>query len=159
MDLIKIFEITVQYLEKSGMDTLIVVCLSLVLVATTIWVIAWIADHKSIKNLLKSISDIANFSKKRFEKANNSPFDNAVKNSKIFLAIEFMYLYFMALILLIYGLGTLYIGASVEANSILGKFTIFVFGFLIVIFARFAKVAADKSYFKYKNGHDWDDET
>jgi len=116
MDPSSIIDVIVPYLERSGMGTLVTVCLSVILIATTIWIIAWVLDHRSIKNLIKDLSCLIDFSKKRFRKVNASPYDSLVTNSKIFNIIEVVYLYVVFGTMALYGTGTIVIGITGKAN-------------------------------------------
>lgn len=101
---------------------------------------------------------LVDFSKKRFEKANKSPYDSTIKNSKFFQVTEVVYLYFVVLVLFLYGVLIALIGILGQAG-ILGSVLVVLFGVLILILARFVKVAADKAYYRFKHGADWNDET
>lgn len=157
-DMLELLRVILPYLERYKMDFFLVVCLMLLLIATTFYVIAWIIDQSASRNFFRSLRDIINFSKKRFEKANTSPYDTSVANSKLFLIIEFMYYYLIFVILFIYSLGVLTIGLIGKSQVWWGNIAAMFFGALIMIVARFTKVSADKAYYKFKNGKDWNEE-
>jgi|SRR5699024_314896 len=157
MDVPSLINLVIPYLERSGMSTLVVVCASAILIASTVFVVAWIIDQKSTKNLFRGVIYIVDFSVKRLHHLNKSPYDSEIINSKIFQVIEFSYLYFTLFIFFLFGVGTIIIGLFGEANVWWGNIIVICIGVLIIIFSRFIKISADKAHYRFKNGVDWDE--
>lgn len=156
MDVTSLIKLVIPYLERSGMSTLVAVCASAILIASTIFVVAWIIDQRSTKNLFRSLLYIVDFSVKRLRHLNKSPYDDGIINSKAFRLIEFSYMYFMFFIFFVFGVGTITIGLFGKSNVWWGNIIVILIGVLIIIFSRFIKISADKAHYRFKNGADWD---
>ena len=159
MDPLKVIEIVSPYLEQSGFGKVVVICFILLLIATTIWVVAWMIDQQATKNLGRNLCYLVSFGAERFRKANKSPYDSAIQKSRLAQIIEFVYLYFVALVLVVLSAFIIGIALTVKSNVVFATVGILVFGAVTLVLARFAKVAADKAYYRFKRGRDWDGET
>ncbi|MHC3994610.1 hypothetical protein ACXWTF_07245 [Thiomicrolovo sp. ZZH C-3] len=153
-EMIALLDTILPYLERHGMGTLVTICLSILLIATTIWGIAFIVDQKSIRNLSRKFKELIKLSRSCFEDANTSPYDDVVANSNTYKIIEFIYLYLISATMFFYGLLILITGVIVEPQVWWGKVVVILYGIVMIVIARFAKVAADKSLYRFKTANE-----